>query len=158
MVSQPQSQPVWTSYSVHHRRQTHSFVISGIVDMWLLGLGTWRGRWQVHGQWCWKARKCSIWILALWGIRDGEYITVVIVFRGYTPPSCITMVLRIAPRAWLNNLTDNGLTWCGQYAPFHVGSYMKTTKIIYWILFLCCPCVISGKSCDCHNQNNIPCI
>ena len=62
------------------------------------------------------------------------------------------------PLAWLNNPMDNGLTRCGQYAPFHVGSSMKTTKIIYWILFLCCPCVITGKSCDCHNQNNMPCI
>ena len=64
----------------------------------------------------------------------------------------------ISPLAWLNNLTDNGLTRCRQYAPFYMGSSMKTTKIIYWILFLCCPCVISGKSCDCHNQNNMPCI
>ena len=61
------------------------------------------------------------------------------------------------PLAWLNNLMDNKLTW-HEYAPFHVGSSMKTTKIIYWILFLYCPCVISGKSCDCHNQNNMPCI
>ena len=50
--------------------------------------------------------------------------------------------LLYTPQAWLKNLMDNGLTRHGQYAPFHVGSSMKTTKIIYWMLSLCLLCVV----------------
>ena len=53
-----------------------------------------------------------------------------------------TSLRLLSPQAWLNNLMDNGLTQHGQYAPFHVGSSMKTTKIIYWMLSLCLFCVV----------------
>ena len=55
--------------------------------------------------------------------------------KGKIIPSTLDKTIYYTPQAWLNSLTDYGLKQCGQYAPFHVGSSMATTKITNYYFF-----------------------